>query len=136
MHGRLETRKIWTSTELQGYNDFPYSVFQIERNTRCIKSGTSREEVAYGITSVADTAERILNLNRRHREIENKLHWVRDVTFDEDRCQIRTGKGARAMAGIRNLVINLIRLFKFRYIPQGLRYFATHVNDVLELVGV
>jgi predicted transposase YbfD/YdcC len=134
----LETRKIWTSTELNGYIDFPHgkTVFEIERHTCCIKSGKCHEEVAYGITSVEDTAERILDLNRRHWEIENKLHWVRDVTFDEDRCQIRTGKGARVMASIRNLVINLIRLFNFRYIPQGLRYFATHLEDVLELLGV
>ena len=136
VHGRLETRKIWTSRELEGYTDFPYTktVFEIERHTLFIKSGKSCEEVAYGITSVEDTPERILDLNRGHWEIENRLHWVRDVTFDEDRCQIR--KGARIMASIRNLVISLIRLLKFRYIPQGLRYFATHLEDVLELIGV
>lgn len=133
----METRKIWTSRQLQDYIHFPHgrTVFEIERHTLCIKSGRTRQEVAYGITSVEDTAERILDLNRRHWEIENKLHWVRDVTFDEDRSQIRKGKGARIMASIRNLVISLIRLFKFRYIPQGLRYFATHLEDVLELVG-
>ena len=138
MHGRLETRKIWTSKELEGYADFPYgkTVFEIERHTLCIKSGKWRQEVAYGITSVEDTAAHILEINRGHWEIENKLHWVRDVTFDEDRSQIRKGAGARVMASIRNLVINLIRLLKFRYIPQGLRYFATHLEDVLELVGV
>ena len=138
MHGRIETRKIWTSRELTGYLDFPYAktVFQIERHTLFIKSGKCREEVAYGITSIEDTAERILTLNRGHWEIENRLHWVRDVTFDEDRCQIRKGNGAHVMASIRNLVISLIRLLKFRYIPQGLRYFATHLGDVLQLMRV
>lgn len=136
MHGRIETRKIWTSKDLEGYIDFPHSktVFEIARRTLCIKTGKSREEVAYGVTSVEATGERILDLNRRHWEIENRLHWVRDVTFDEDRCQIH--KGARIMASIRNLVISLIRLLKFRYVPQGLRYFATHLEDILELVGV
>jgi predicted transposase YbfD/YdcC len=138
VHGRLETRKIWTSKDLQGYIDFPYgrTVFQIERHTVFIKSGKCREEMAYGVTSVEDTPERILGFNRGHWEIENRLHWVRDVTFDEDRCQIRKGNGARIMASIRNLVISLIRLLTFRYIPQGLRYFSTHLEDVLQLVGV
>jgi predicted transposase YbfD/YdcC len=92
--------------------------------------------VAYGITSIEDTPQRILTINRGHWEIENRLHWVRDVTFDEDRCQIRKGNGAHIMASIRNLVISLIRLLKFRYIPRGVRYFSTHLEDVLRVVGV
>jgi Transposase DDE domain len=138
VHGRVETRKIWTSRELNGYIDFPYgkTVFQIERHTFFIKSGKCREEVAYGITSIEDTPERILALNRGHWEIENRIHWVRDVTFDEDRCQIRKGNGAHIMASIRNLAISLIRLLKFRYIPRGIRYFSTHLEDLLQVVGV
>ena len=89
--------------------------------------------MAYGITSLEDTPQNILAFNRGHWEIENRLHWVRDVTFDEDRCQVR--KGAHVMASIRNLVISIIRLLNFRYIPQGLRYFSTHVEDALHIVG-
>jgi hypothetical protein len=128
-------RKIWMSKELQGYIDFPYgkTVFRIERTALLVKSGKCRHEVAYGITSLEDAP--ILAFNRGHWEIENRLHWVRDVTFDEDRCQIRKGNGAHVMASIRNLVINLIRRLKFRYIPQGIRYFSTHMEDVLRIVG-
>lgn len=46
---------------------------------------------------------------RRRWHIENRLHWVRDVTFDEDRSQVRTGNGPRVMATLRNLVISLLR---------------------------
>jgi predicted transposase YbfD/YdcC len=101
-----------------------------------MKSGKHRHDVAYGVTSIEDTPERILAINRGHWEIENRLHWVRDVTFDEDRCQIRKGNGPHVMASLRNLVISLIRLLKFRYIPQGARYFSTHLEDVLRIVGV
>nr|WP_258050037.1 hypothetical protein [Streptomyces finlayi] len=45
-----------------------------------------------------------------HWEIENRLHWVRDVTFDEDRSQVRTGNAPRVMAGLRNTAITLLRL--------------------------
>lgn len=137
-HGRVEVRTIWTSTELQGYIDFPYgkTVFRVERTTLFTKSGKSRHEVAYGITSVGDEPGRILALNRGHWEIENRLHWVRDVTFDEDRCQIRKGNGAHIMASIRNLVISLIRRLRFRYIPQATRYFSGHMEDVLRIVGL
>jgi hypothetical protein len=135
-HGRIETRKIWTSNELQGYIDFPYgkTVFRIERAALFPKSGKCRSETAYGITSLENDPKRILAFNRGHWEIENRLHWVRDVTFDEDRHQAR--KGAHLMASIRNLVISLIRLLKFRYIPQGLRYFSAHMEDVLSIIGL
>ena len=46
-----------------------------------------------------------------HWGIENRLHWVRDVVFDEDRHQLRTGNGPKVMAALRNLAISLIRLF-------------------------
>ena len=67
-------------------------------------------EVVYLITSL--TAEeagpaRLLALNRAHWGIENRLHYVRDVSMDEDRCRVRVG--AQALAALRNLVIFLIR---------------------------
>ena len=47
---------------------------------------------------------------RGHWGIENKLHWVRDMAYDEDRSQIRIGRGAQAMAGLRNFSISCLRL--------------------------
>jgi len=95
--------------------------------------------VVYGVTSLspaqADPA-RLLALNRGHWEIENRLHWVRDVTFDEDRCRIRKGAGPRVMATLRNLVISLLRLARVRYIPPGLRACAWNAARALRLIGV
>ncbi len=64
-------------------------------------NGKRSEETAYGITSLRKeeaSAERLLELNRGHWEIENRIHYVRDVTFDEDRSQIRKGNGAHIMS--------------------------------------
>ena len=47
---------------------------------------------------------------RGHWSIENKVHWVRDVTYDEDRSQIRTGTGPQVMAALRNAAIGALRL--------------------------
>ena len=64
--------------------------------------------MVYLITSLSPEkadAQRLLSLNRGHWEIENRVHWVRDVDFAEDLSQIRTGSGPRMMATLRNLAI-------------------------------
>ncbi|HEY1384846.1 MAG TPA: ISAs1 family transposase [Dongiaceae bacterium] len=109
-HGRIETRTIQVSAEVVPHLDWPGAaqVARIER-TRQIGAKVSTE-VAYIVTSLsaADAGpERLLELSRGHWAIENKLHWVRDVTMNEDRCRVRAG--ARALAAIRNLVLSLIR---------------------------
>ncbi|MEU3164299.1 hypothetical protein [Streptosporangium sp. NPDC006930] len=67
----------------------------------------------YGITSLPAEAAGPAHLNhyeRAHRGVENRLHWVRDVTFREDHSQLRTGSAPRALAGFRNLAISTMRL--------------------------
>lgn len=139
-HGRIETRKIWVSQKLTGYITFPYAeqVFRIERTVYDMDGEFKRQETVYGITSLsacrADSAA-LLELNRGHWEIENRLHWVRDVTFDEDRSQIRTGEGPRAMATLRNLVISLFRLKRYPNIAQALRRNSWNAERAIELIG-
>ena len=91
-HGRIETRKIWVTTKLNDYLNFPHirQAFAIERNVIYKKSGKVSHEIAYGITSQQDfeaTPEEILNTNRNHWSIENSCHYILDWTFDEDRCR-------------------------------------------------
>jgi|GEM_PF-1948750 len=71
---------------------------------------------------------------RGHWEIENRLHWVRDVTFDEDRCQIRTGAAPQVMAALCNLVIGMFRLNDVRNIAAALRIHAWHARRAIALV--
>jgi len=139
-HGRIEVRKLQTSTKLNDYVTFPYAaqVCRIHRITYNLQGEWMREETVYGITSLsverADPA-RLLNLNRGHWSIENRLHWVRDVTFDEDRSQIRTKEGPRVMATLRNLAISLFRLGNQSNIAKATRRCARKPERALELLG-
>ncbi len=140
-HGRIETRTIRTSTLLNDYLDFPHTgqVFRIERTTTDLKGDHKSHDVAYGITSLtADEADpqRLLRLARGHWHIENSLFWVRDVTFDEDRSQIRTGSAPQAFAALRNLAINLFRLSGFTNMAATLRRHAWKPERALSLVGL
>ena len=84
-------------------------------------------DIVYGVTSLKKgqvPAKRVLELNREHWDIENKIHYVRDVTYDEDRCRIRAENGPRMMASIRNLAIGISRLMGFRYLPDAIRAFT------------
>jgi hypothetical protein len=85
-------------------------VCRVERERVDCRTGEVEREVSYAVTSRpphrAD-AGRLLAALRGHWGIENKLHHVRDVTFDEDRSQIRTGAAPQATAACRNLAIAL-----------------------------
>jgi len=145
-HGRIERRDIWTSTELNDYLDFPYvkQVFCIKRTTtdlqgHLVAGRKTIEELAVGLTSLsAEQAPpaRVLALNRGEWEIENRLHYVRDMTYDEDRSQVRRGNRPQAMAGIRNLAISLLRLAGADSIAAATRYLARQVERPLRLLGL
>jgi len=95
--------------------------------------------MVYGITSLspqmADPA-RVLSLNRNHWSIENRVHWVRDVTFDEDRSQVRKKAGPHVMASLRNLAISLLRMAGAKNIARALRSCAWCRNLPLRLIGI
>ena len=140
-HGRVEQRRTQTSTALTDYLDFPHvgQVFRIVRTVVHRKSGRSSEETVYGVTSLrpeqAD-AHQLGELVRGHWEIENRLHWVRDVTFDEDRSQVRTGTGPRALASLRNFAISCLRLAGCRNIAQAVRHLARDWQLPLTLLAL
>ena len=139
-HGRLERRTIWVSNELKGYVDFPHTeqFFTLERHAEC-SNGERRNETVYGISSLTSgkaSAQRLLELNRGHWEIENRVHYVRDMSFDEDRSRVRTGNGAQVMATLRNLVIAIIRILGFSYIPDATRYFVFRLPEAHTVLGL
>lgn len=109
-HGRIETRRIAVSAEVVPHLQWPGAaqVARIERTRET--GGKISTEIAYIVTSLTAAEagpKRLLDLSRTHWAIENRLHYVRDVSFNEDRCRVRAG--ARALAAIRNLVLHLIR---------------------------
>ena len=96
-----------------------------------------RLECVYGITSqTPDQAspETLLFQVRNHWGIENRSHWVRDVTFAEDRSTIRTGVGPRVMASIRNFAIGLLRILGFSKIAKARRAFGANARQTLRLL--
>lgn len=125
---------------LNEYVDFPHvgQVARVERSIKYVKSGKTHSEVVYLITSLSPeqaSPERLLALNRAHWEIENRLHWVRDVAFGEDLSQIRKGAGPRMMATLRNLAISLLRLYrKASGIAEALRDLAAQPHLALAMM--
>lgn len=140
-HGRVERRRLTTSTALNDYVNWPgiQQVFCLERVFTSKKTGEVALQTVYGITSLTPdeaTASQLLAFTRQHWHIENKSHWVRDVTFDEDRSQVRTGSLPQVMATLRNTVISLLRATGEINIAKALRHYAARPDEALALIGL
>jgi predicted transposase YbfD/YdcC len=127
-HGRVDKRTLKVVAVSAGIV-FPHALqaIQITRKSRKLNSKKWRTEVVYAVTSLTPaqaTDAQLAAFIRGHWCVENRLHWVRDVTFDEDRSQVRTGNGPRVMASLRNLAISLLRLTGASNIAQALRHHA------------
>lgn len=136
-HGRIETRKIWTSTELNDYLDFPWvgQVFVIERESINKKTGKVSNETAYGVTSCKPeqaNAVKILKTNREHWCIESSCHYIIDWNFDEDRSRIRTGYGPENISRLRRFAVGLIKSKGVPSVAQKMRQLAMNVRSVLD----
>ena len=122
-HGRIEQRALWTTTQLNAHVNFPGvgQVFMLRRSRQHKHTGERSTETVYGVTShTPDTAhaQRLLRLNRGHWCIENRLHYVRDFTYDEDRCRAHVGNLPRNLACLTNAAISIVRHEgRFEYLP-------------------
>jgi len=115
-HGRIETRRIWCSTALNTYLDFPHvgQVFLIERESIQKKTGKHRREIAVGITSRTPqqaSPQRLLAVNRGHWSIES-VHYIIDWNYDEDRSRIRTGFGPENITRLRRFAVGILKSFQ------------------------
>jgi len=140
-HGRLETRTLECTSALTGYLDWP-GVGQVVRRT-CqrviLKTGEVSEKVSYGVTSLRwqeANAAQVEALWRGHWGIENKVHYVRDVSLGEDAGQIRVGDAPQALAALRNGLLTLLRSTGVTNIADALRHYAASVHDTLAFIGV
>ena len=97
-------------------------------------NGKKTVEVVYLITSATHTEAPPAVLTswvQGHWHIENRLHWCRDVTFDEDRSTVRTGRAPHVMASLRNTAITLLRLTGQTNIAAGLRHHSRHPQQAV-----
>ena len=144
-HGRREIRTLKVVTIAAGIG-FPHAAqaIQITRRTRPVSAKTGRRgkwrtETVYAITDLGPHQARPDELAawiRGHWQIENGLHWVRDVTFAEDLSQVRTGAAPQVMATLRNLAISLHRLAGATNIAAALRHHGRDARRPLQLLMI
>ena len=127
-HGRIDTRSIWVTSDLNEYLEFPHvgQAFCIHKKSFDQKTGEISENTFYGITShnreKADPA-RVLQIHRGHWSIENSKHYILDWTYDEDRTRIRTGNGPANTNCLRGFAIGLLK-------SRGVKDIAQKVRDL------
>jgi len=135
-HGRRVARTIKVVTA-PAWVEF-HGAAQVAQLRRTVtRAGKKSVEVVYLITSAdarTATPSLLAAWVQGHWGIENRLHWVRDVTFDEDRSQVRTGAAPQVMATLRNVVISLLRLAGWTNIAHGLRHHAADQRRPLALL--
>ena len=138
-HGRFETRscRVLDLTDHRDKARVPHRrvAFRIERERRNAKTAKLQHETVHGLTSLPPeqaTGELVLALVRGHWSIENRLHHVRDVSYDEHRCRVRTGHLPRNLACLTNLAISIVRIQgRFDFLPQAHRHYARRPQDAL-----
>ncbi len=139
-HGDREEERVLEASEgLNEYLGWPHlgQVCRIER--RVARRGGTSVEVRYAITSLTaaeGSAERLQRLWRGHWGIENRLHWVRDVTMGEDASQVRKGSAPQVMAGLRNVALGLLRRAGVENVAAALRRHARYPREALALIGL
>jgi predicted transposase YbfD/YdcC len=136
-HGRIETRTLTTSSQLNDFLDWPFlhQVFKLERTATICKTGKQRHEIIYGVTSLPKeeaSPQQLLHMLRSYWQIENGLHYRRDVTLHEDQTRFKKHSAAQVMAVINNLVLGLIAQSDFLSVPATRRFYAAHPNEALD----
>ncbi len=114
-HGRIEIRQCWTITDplafeyirhYEGWTDIS-AIVRVQRERRLVER--VERKTAYYISSLATSAKTLLNATRQHWSIENSLHWVMDVIFQEDQMRTRKGNSAENLIVLRNIALNILK---------------------------
>ncbi len=148
--GRLEERRLRASAALSmylqeaGWADVGL-VLEVETTVRWPTQPTRpvRRELRYFLTNFLTnlpptaSAAAALHAVRRHWQIENRLHWPRDVTLGEDACRVRTGHAPQVLAAVRNCVVGLLHRHHVPNLAAAVRAYAwSPASSVLGLLGL
>ena len=137
-HGRTERRPIRTAPADDTLFPGAAQVFRLRRDVGGLDGNWTSKEIVFGVTSLPTDLAGPAHLNHYERSqwsIENKIHWVRDVTFHEDNSQVRTGTAPRVLATFRNLAISTIRLAGRANTAHARRDLLNH-NDAFAVYGI
>lgn len=138
-HGRLEVREIWTSTQMNEWFERDWTgiaqIFMIRRTVT--ENDETRIEKVYGMTSLprkkAD-AKRLLELNRKHWSIENRLHYRRDVTLGEDAQHVRVKGAPEVIAALNGGILALMDFLGIKNVAKQLIHYCAHPREALQLL--
>ena len=138
-HGRLEVREIWASTQMNQWFEKKWAgiaqVFMIRRTIT--EKGKTHIETVYGITSLPRkkaNARRLLQLNRKHWSIENRLHHRKDVTLGEDASQIRRNGAPQVLAALNGAILAIIDFLGVTNVAKQLIHYCAHPKDAILLL--
>ena len=132
-HGRIETRKCYILTDLSLVEEASKwkgltSIVKIERERYFKATGKKETESSYYISSLKE-ASVINNGIRKHWGIENKVHWVLDVAFNEDQSRKRTGYAAQNFSTLNRIALNLLKKDDAKIGIKGKRKIIGWNND-------
>ena len=138
-HGRLQVREIWTSPEMNEWFEKDWAgVAQVFKIRRTVTQGEEvREEIVYGFTSLnrkRANAKRLLDLNQKHWSIENRLHYRRDVTLEEDASQLRRENAPQTLAALNGAILALMDWLNVKNVAKQMRHFCAQPQEVLQLL--
>jgi len=139
-HGRIEERTLTTSSQLNDFLDWPFlqQVFKLERSVTVQKTGRTRHEILYGITSLSAeqaSPKQLLEMLRSYWGIENGLHYRRDVTLHEDETRFTKDSAAHIMSIINNIILGLFAKSGYQFVPSARRYFAANLEQAFDLLA-
>lgn len=133
--GRIELRHTMVSNCMEGISEEWKGLQQIIGVHRIvIDKGIKSEEMAYFISSRNENAIMYSEGIRSHWQIENSLHWVKDVTLREDASKIKKGNAPQNISTIKNICINIFRQNKYEGIAQAIRLVANDIRTLLNLI--
>ena len=135
-HGRIETREYYLETELDWLTQKPdwtnlNGIGMVK--SKVLEKGAVREETRYFITSLTDVKD-FAKATREHWGIENSLHWVLDVAFNEDRCRMRKDNSGENFAVIRRIALNLLKQDDSKMSLKAKRHRCAYDDDFLLLI--
>ena len=138
-HGRVEERRATASSELAGYSRWP-GLAQVVRITRTWQQkGVTRQATHYLVTSLPPeeaSVAQLLAFSRGHWQIENGLHYVKDVTLGEDKSLIHVGAGGAVMAALRSAAVSVLHRAGIKRIAATLRAHSQDPTPALRLLGL
>ena len=143
-HGRIERRRCavvdLSGAEWDGYAALHgrRQAMRIEREREILKTGERSVEATWCLTSLGPERagpEQLLELVRNHWTIENRVHYVRDFTYDEDRCRAHVRHMPRNLSCLTNAAIAIVRCGgRFSYMPEANRHYAARAQEALDAI--